>query len=147
MGCDGSQLPVRLRRNNRRSIDARPTAGIGRKRPVRFRVEDTKSGRRDGSSNSAARRPRATSHSRSWWVRRVSVALTTEHSCKLPLTQAALGDALGLSTVHVNRSIMELRRLGLITLEKQLLTIPDWERLEQYAGFDPTYLHLVQSCC
>jgi hypothetical protein len=61
-----------------------------------------------------------------------------------PAHPGRLGDALGLSTVHVNRSIMELRRLGLITLEKQLLTIPQWEELEQYAGFDPTYLHLVQ---
>jgi hypothetical protein len=45
---------------------------------------------------------------------------------------------------------MELRRLGLITVEKQLLTTPDWKGVERYAGFDPTYLprsrRLLRQC-
>jgi hypothetical protein len=53
-----------------------------------------------------------------------------------------MGDALGLSTVHVNRSLMDLRREGLITLEKHTLTILKWDELQQYAEFDPLYLHM-----
>lgn len=71
-----------------------------------------------------------------------SVGLAKEHSCPFPLTQAAIADALGLSTVHVNRSIMDLRSRGLITLEKQILTIPDWGELQAFGGFDPLYLHM-----
>jgi CRP-like cAMP-binding protein len=70
-----------------------------------------------------------------------AVGLTKRTSCNFPITQSAMGDALGISTVHVNRSLMELRRQGLITLEKHTLTILKWEELHQYAEFDPLYLH------
>ena len=46
------------------------------------------------------------------------------------------------STVHVNRSLMELRGNGFITLEKQTLTILKWNELQRYAQFDPLYLHM-----
>ncbi len=42
------------------------------------------------------------------FVRLRAVGLAQERECELPLTQAELGDALGLSTVHVNRSLQEL---------------------------------------
>ena len=71
-----------------------------------------------------------------------TVGLTKGNTCHFPVTQTVMGDALGLSTVHVNRSIMELRELGLITLEKQTLTILNWKMLQAYAEFDPVYLHL-----
>ena len=73
---------------------------------------------------------------------REPLALTKGNSCQFPLTQSVLGDALGLSTVHINRSLMELRGLGLIILEKHGLTIPNLEKLEEYASFDPLYLHM-----
>ena len=60
------------------------------------------------------------------------------------MTQAELGDALGLSTVHVNRTLQELRGAGLITLKQSTLTVDDWDGLVEAAGFDPTYLHLVR---
>jgi DNA-binding transcriptional regulator LsrR (DeoR family) len=60
----------------------------------------------------------------------------------LPVTQAELGDALGLSTVHVNRTLQELRGDGLITLRGNLLKIEDWEGLKRAGEFDSTYLHL-----
>jgi hypothetical protein len=60
----------------------------------------------------------------------------------LPLTQAELGDALGLSTVHVNRSFQELRGNGLIQLRGGSLTILNWEGLKTAGEFDPIYLHL-----
>jgi len=70
-----------------------------------------------------------------------AVGLTRGNSCNFPVTQSAIADALGLSTVHVNRSLMDLRREGLITLEKHTLTILKWEELQHYADFDPLYLH------
>jgi CRP-like cAMP-binding protein len=63
-------------------------------------------------------------------------------SFNLPLTQADLGDALGLSLVHVNRTVRELRQSGLVTWRATRLTIKDWTGLAKLAQFDPTYLHL-----
>jgi CRP-like cAMP-binding protein len=71
-----------------------------------------------------------------------AVGLTQGYSCRFPLTQSVVGDSLGLSTVHVNRSLMDLRAEGLITLEKQTLTILKWQELQDYAEFDPLYLHM-----
>ena len=71
-----------------------------------------------------------------------AVELTDGNSFEFPVTQSEIGDATGLSTVHVNRSVMELRKDGLIILEKGRCTIRDLGRLEQAAMFDPTYLHL-----
>jgi CRP-like cAMP-binding protein len=71
-----------------------------------------------------------------------AVGLTRGFTCDFPITQSVMGDALGLSTVHVNRSVMELRGRGLIKLEKQVLTILKWDELQKEGGFDPLYLHL-----
>jgi CRP-like cAMP-binding protein len=71
-----------------------------------------------------------------------AVGIVSGNSFTLPLTQTEIGDATGLSTVHVNRSIMRLRGDGLITLERNVCTIPDLGRLERAAMFDPTYLHV-----
>src|SRR5215217_1165114 len=56
-------------------------------------------------------------------VRMKAVGLANGDACELPITQAELGDALGLSTVHVNRSLQELRGKGLITLRGSVLTV------------------------
>jgi CRP-like cAMP-binding protein len=68
------------------------------------------------------------------------VGLTEDYSFKLPLTQAGLGDTLGLSTVHVNRVLQELRKEGLITWRGETVVIEDWPRLQEIAEFDPTFL-------
>jgi CRP-like cAMP-binding protein len=61
-----------------------------------------------------------------------------------PFTQTEIGDALGLSTVHVNRTLQdELRAKGLIELTKGELRVLDWEGLKRMGEFDPTYLHHV----
>lgn len=60
----------------------------------------------------------------------------------LPFTQEELADILGLSTVHVNRVLQELRRAGLITLDQRRLTIVDYRGLQDLGQFDATYLHL-----
>ena len=72
------------------------------------------------------------------------VGLADGNRCEFPQTQSELGDALGISTVHVNRTLMELRGAGLITLKGGVLTVLDWERLKGAGEFDPTYLHLRQ---
>ena len=58
----------------------------------------------------------------------------------LPLTQADLGEAMGLSTVHVNRSLQDLRSTGYISLRGRRLTIHDEDGLRGLAMFNPSYL-------
>jgi CRP-like cAMP-binding protein len=70
-----------------------------------------------------------------------AVGLAREHGYDLPITQTELGDALGLSTVHVNRVLQDLRAEGLIILRGGSLNIPNWEALQDAAEFDPIYLH------
>ena len=62
----------------------------------------------------------------------------------LELTQVELGDACGLSAVHVNRSLQALRKDGLIILENHHLTVPNIDALVRVAEFDPAYLHLLK---
>ncbi|WP_238242182.1 Crp/Fnr family transcriptional regulator, partial [Methylobacterium isbiliense] len=75
-------------------------------------------------------------------VRLSTVGLSSENRYPLPVTQADLGDALGLSTVHVNRTLQELRGRGLISLEGRWLTIHDYDAVKAIAGFDSDYLHI-----
>jgi CRP-like cAMP-binding protein len=75
-------------------------------------------------------------------LRLQTVGLATENDFDLPVTQDELADTLGLSAVHVNRVLQQLRQDGLISLEGKRLTIHDVERLKAFAGFDPSYLHL-----
>lgn len=60
----------------------------------------------------------------------------------LPMTQADLGDVLGLTQVHVNRVLMELRRQGLVTWRGGQVSIGDWDALARFGHFDPAYLRL-----
>ena len=76
-------------------------------------------------------------------LRLQTVGLATPNSYHLPLTQIDLADALGISAVHMNRILQQLRADGLITLRRSVLTIPDVNRLEALAGFTPNYLHRV----
>lgn len=77
-------------------------------------------------------------------VRLRAVELVEDHAFNLPVTQAELGDALGISTVHVNRVLQELRGENLITLRGGMLQVLDWQELQKAGEFDPTYLHLVK---
>ncbi|WP_425324322.1 Crp/Fnr family transcriptional regulator [Methylobacterium frigidaeris] len=76
------------------------------------------------------------------YVKLEAMGLARDHAYKLPPTQQDIGDALGLSNVHVNRVLRELRDNGLITLQNHKLQINDWAELSKLGGFDPTYLHL-----
>ncbi|MGY3239609.1 CRP-like cAMP-binding protein [Bradyrhizobium sp. USDA 4472] len=72
------------------------------------------------------------------------VGLVDGTSCSFPITQMDLADATGLSVVHLNRTIQELRASGLITLRERTLTIPDLDALKSAALFSPGYLQLYR---
>ena len=76
------------------------------------------------------------------YLRLRTVGLASHGRCDFPLTQNDLGDATGLTPVHVNRTLQELRRDGLIELERRHLHILDIERLKSVSMFNPNYLHL-----
>jgi CRP-like cAMP-binding protein len=76
-------------------------------------------------------------------TRLAAIGLADGDSCPMPVTQNDLGDAMGQTSVHINRTLQELRGLGLITLRGRRLTIHDPAALARLALFDPTYLHLT----
>lgn len=69
------------------------------------------------------------------------VGLIDGLSYDLATTQADLGDLLGLSTVHVNRSLRELKRAGLVSLRGRRVTIDDPDGLRHFSLFEEGYLH------
>jgi CRP-like cAMP-binding protein len=69
------------------------------------------------------------------------LGLAPELEFLFPATQTDLADMLGLSAVHVNRSLQELRAKGLIQWRGHAVKILDWDGLQETAEFDPTYLH------
>jgi hypothetical protein len=58
------------------------------------------------------------------------------------LSQAVLADVLGLSTVHVNRLVADLRARNILTWGQGRIEILDWDRLAELAEFDPAFLRL-----
>lgn len=70
------------------------------------------------------------------------VGKTDGSSYDFPLTQDQLASCLGLTPVHVNRTLQALRRQGLIELENKRLTILDLPALQKVAEFDSSYLYL-----
>jgi CRP-like cAMP-binding protein len=60
-----------------------------------------------------------------------------------PMTQQQLADVLGLTTVHVNRTMQHLRSEGLIVTCDRTMSLPRVTALRQLAGFDPQYLHMA----
>lgn len=75
-------------------------------------------------------------------VRLYAVGLAEADRFDMPITQYDLADTVGLSSVHVNRTLQELRRQGLITLSGRSLTIVNRPALRAMAGFQPGYLRL-----
>jgi CRP-like cAMP-binding protein len=75
-------------------------------------------------------------------LRLEAVGKVTASTYAFPFTQTDIADTMGLSNVHVNRTMQELRAIGLIALKRRTLTILDVERLKAYCGFTPNYLHL-----
>ena len=61
---------------------------------------------------------------------------------ELPMSQEQLADVLGLTSVHLNRTLQALEQQQLISRNKRSVTIGDWQRLADAGDFDATYLHL-----
>ena len=76
------------------------------------------------------------------FMRLQSVGLAQDGTCELPVVQTDLADATGLSAVHVNRTLQELRSAGLIVLKGRTLHIPNLAALQEASLFNPAYLHL-----
>jgi len=62
----------------------------------------------------------------------------------LPMSREVLADLLGLSSVHVSRSVTALREAGLIRTSNGSMQLLDIEGLADVAQFDPSYLHISQ---
>lgn len=75
-------------------------------------------------------------------VRFKAARLMAVDTFELPLTQADLADATGMTAVHINRTLQWLRGERLIRTDGRNLTIENWEAMRALAGFDTTYLHL-----
>jgi len=76
------------------------------------------------------------------FLRLHSVGLARSNTCDWPITQIELADTTGMSSVHVSRTINELRNLGLIVLRDRQLTVSDLPGLMRLAMFNANYLHL-----
>ncbi|MBT0670588.1 Crp/Fnr family transcriptional regulator [Novosphingobium profundi] len=76
------------------------------------------------------------------FVRLRTIGRTQERSCEFPLTQSEIADATGLTQVHVNRTVQEMRREGLIEIRNKRLEVHDLRALMAVAMFNPNYLHL-----
>lgn len=63
---------------------------------------------------------------------------------ELPFTQDQLADATGLTSVHVNRVLRRLTTEGAVKRDGRFLSVPDWQKLQDIADFDPRFLHMHQ---
>lgn len=78
------------------------------------------------------------------FVRLRVVGLASDNSFEFPVTQVELAHTLGITPVHVNRVLQDLRARGLVGWRSKRVRIPDVEQLMAFAEFDPSYLHLTR---
>lgn len=76
------------------------------------------------------------------YVRLKVIGEADDNGFVLPITQVELADALGISSVHVNRVLQEMRDRQLVVWKGARIDIVDWRKLSEAAEFDPRYLHL-----
>lgn len=76
-------------------------------------------------------------------VRCEAAGLSTPQRMQLPFTQEEIGDATGLTPVHVNRMLKALTDEGLITRKGRFLEIRDWPTFKKVGGFSEAYLHVA----
>jgi CRP-like cAMP-binding protein len=74
-------------------------------------------------------------------ARREAAGFGSPERFELPMTQEQIGDATGLTSVHVNRKLHELAAKGVIARDRRHVHIVDWQGLKQLADFDARYLH------
>ncbi|WP_374145525.1 Crp/Fnr family transcriptional regulator [Sphingomonas sp. 28-63-12] len=75
-------------------------------------------------------------------TRREAAGLGPRFSYELPMSQEQLGDALALTSAHINRTLKRLEAAGLIERRQRSVTVADWAGLRRTGNFDPAYLHL-----
>lgn len=78
-------------------------------------------------------------------VRMRAAGLAQEGGFELPMTQEQVGDATGLTSVHVNRTLRSLAEDGIITRRGRYIGFADWNSIRQAADFSDLYLHLDQT--
>ncbi|MGN6535616.1 MAG: Crp/Fnr family transcriptional regulator [Mesorhizobium sp.] len=76
------------------------------------------------------------------YLRLEAAGIVSDYQYALPLTQTQLADLLGLSVVHINRRLQDLRSTGLVEWKGGIVVIRNFEALAELAEFDPTYLSL-----
>jgi len=76
------------------------------------------------------------------YTRLSSVGLIHSLSFELPITQIELGDMLGMSAVHINRSLQTLRAQNVLTMKGKEVSILNFPKLQKIGEFTPNYLHL-----
>lgn len=77
-------------------------------------------------------------------VRMQAAGVIGNERFELPMTQEQIGDATGLTSVHVNRTIKALKTDGLIDHTGRWISIRDWKGIREEGDFNPLYLHLDQ---
>ncbi|UUR08926.1 Crp/Fnr family transcriptional regulator [Sphingomonas glaciei] len=75
------------------------------------------------------------------FIRARNIGLETDPVFDLPLSQLLLADSLGMTAVHLNRVLKDLRQENVMTLKRGCLSIIDIGKLTRIAGFDDNYLH------
>jgi CRP-like cAMP-binding protein len=78
-------------------------------------------------------------------TRAKAAGLVQGDTCDLPIRQEDLGDALGMTNVHVSRTLAMIRASGSVEFRGGKLTVMNWEQLVQIAQFDGSYLHLLEA--
>ena len=78
------------------------------------------------------------------WERAAQVGLVTDDAFNLPLTQEQLGDTMGITPIHTNRTLQRMRAERIITFEGKRLTILNVQEMRRIADFDPNYLHQIK---
>ena len=76
------------------------------------------------------------------FVKLEAIGLREGNTVPLRLTQETMGDALGLSSVHVNRALMDIRADDLFTFDGRTLVVHNWDAFAELGEVDPAYLHL-----
>jgi CRP-like cAMP-binding protein len=76
-------------------------------------------------------------------VRLEAQGLADDYGYELPMTQEQLADVVGLTAVHVNRTLKALQAAGLIQRERRRISFPDWQGLRDVGDFNQRYLHVA----
>ncbi|MDB5710591.1 MAG: Crp/Fnr family transcriptional regulator [Sphingomonas bacterium] len=78
-------------------------------------------------------------------VRMEAAGFRDKDGYQLPMTQEQIGDAVGMTNVHVNRMLKSLVEEGIIRRDKRSVKIAEWDRLRAIGDFSALYLHLDQA--